>query len=79
MHIVKPAPTQQQSAVPPDSLLLDCKVDQPPELTGFPQLDEVILVKAWISQTLNLGICNVDKKGSREWKQKVQKIESGGN
>ena len=78
MHTVKQTKIQLLPTAPPDSLILDCPIDEPPSLTGFYELDVPIMVKAWISQTLNLGICNVDKQGLREWKENLKKISKDG-
>lgn len=75
---MKQTKVQLQPIVPPSSLLQDCPVDKPPELTGLYQLDVPILVKAWVGQTLNLGKCSVDKQELREWKKKVQVISKNG-
>lgn len=54
-------------SAPPDALIQDCLVDEPPTT-----LDKYVLVQAWNNQTLNLAKCNADKRGLREWKAGVK-------
>ena len=67
MRTVKPS--QVVTAVPPDSLLQDCPVDEPPK-----DLTKPTLVKAWNNQTINLADCNNDKGKLREWKAAILKM-----
>ena len=84
-HIVKPPKTVVLA--PPSALTEDCKVDAPPALkissknSDSPDqlikmlVDNIhVLVKAWNSQTLNVGNCNKDKKGIRDWKTQTTSI-----
>lgn len=56
---------------PPDSLLIDCPVDKPPE-----DMSKGSLVNAWNNQTINLGNCNVKLGELRTWKTKAKKVSS---
>ena len=56
--------------VPPDALIQDCPVDEPPT-----SLDKYLLVQAWNNQTLNLAKCSTNLRELREWKKEVQKVE----
>ncbi len=56
--------------VPPDTLLIECPINPPPD-----NLEKDSLVKAWNSQTANLGACNNQIEGIKEWKKEVQKEE----
>ena len=61
-------PTKTILIVPPDNLLLKCKVDKPPKV------GEVDLTKAWIGQTGNLERCNKDKASIRAWIKRQQEV-----
>lgn len=68
MRTVKPS--QVQVVVPPDSLLQDCPVSEPPN-----NLLKASLVNAWDDQTINLAICNNNMGKLREWKATILKIK----
>ena len=68
MPIVKPPVTVVLA--PPDNLTILCSIDKPPK-----DLSKDSLVKAWTSQTINLGNCNKQVKGIKEWKQKVLEVK----
>lgn len=57
---------------PQDNLLQDCPVEPPPKRDSFIAMtkDEKIdaLSGAYNQQTVNVGLCNKDKKGLRTWK-----------
>lgn len=57
---------------PPDSLLIPCTIDKPPSDLSKPNL-----VKAWISQTTNLGDCNEQLQGIRTWKRNILEKDIG--
>jgi len=60
--------------LPEDVQLQDCPVEPPPEEKAFLAMDKdekiVTLSKAYKSQTLNVGECNIDKRNLRLWKKK---------
>lgn len=65
-------PTKATVLAPPDSLLINCVIDRPP-----PDTMTDTMVKAWVSQTINLGNCNVTKEELRQWKEKTLKVSGG--
>src|SRR3546814_11533334 len=67
-HTVKPS--QVVIVVPPDSLLLDCPVNEPPK-----DLLKPTLVKGWHDKTINLAICNNNMGKLSEWTTTILKIK----
>ena len=61
-------PVSPTRIVPPSSLMLECKIDEPP-LDVSPD----VMTGAWISQTKNLINCNNEIKGMKDWKEKATK------
>lgn len=64
---------------PQDNLLQDCPVEPPPKKDLFVAMskDEKIeaLSGAYNQQTVNVGLCNKDKKGLRTWKaEEIKRI-----
>lgn len=72
MRIAKPSKTTVLA--PPDSLLINCTIDKPPPATATDEL-----VKAWISQTINLANCNITKEELRQWKSRALKASGAGS
>ena len=65
--------------VPPDSLLSDCGVDQPPDILGKSAEDQRnLLVEAWVDQTFNIHACTADKQALRRWKAEQEEVYGGG-
>lgn len=67
MRTVKPVPNLPQTA-PPSNLTTECTIDKPPT-----DLSKDSLVKAWDSQTMNVGDCNNKNAALRDWANKVIK------
>ncbi len=57
---------------PPDSLLQDCKTQEPAEEEQYVAADwpekERLLMKTNSANMKNLDLCNVDKRNLRKWK-----------
>lgn len=68
---------------PPEHLLKDCKIEQPPEPVGFVQLSdedrELALTKLNGKHYKNLELCNVDKKSLRVWTEEQKVLEKKAN
>ena len=57
---------------PPDSLLQDCKTEEPPDpqqyvASSWPEKERLIM-KANSANMKNIDLCNVDKRNLRQWK-----------
>jgi hypothetical protein len=77
---------QTKPIFPPNNLLQDCPVEAPPsrEVYKAAGVDttreqaaakrEELLMEFGGKQTKNVGKCNADKKGLREWKAQQEKI-----
>jgi len=63
---------------PPDSLLQDCKTEEPPETSYYlasPWTEKERLLFANSSaQMKNIDLCNVDKRTLRKWKADQQRM-----
>jgi hypothetical protein len=63
---------------PPDSLLQDCKVEEPPERQRYMQSDwpdkEKLLTENIRGHIKNGAVCNVDKASLRRWKVEQEQI-----
>jgi hypothetical protein len=68
---------------PPESLLKDCKIEQPPDPVGFVQMSdedrETELTKLVAIHNKNLSLCNTDKRGLRAWTQEQKVLEKKAN
>jgi hypothetical protein len=57
---------------PPDSMLQDCKTEEPPDAATYIASNwpgkEKLLIENNRSQIKNISLCNVDKQGLRTWK-----------
>ena len=66
------------AVLPPDSLLQDCPIEEPPAIATFvnaiPKEREKMLIDHSSKQIKNIGTCNVSKKQIREWKQKQKDL-----
>ena len=51
-------------------LLIPCDINPPPS-----SLDKDVLIKAWVVQTSNLGACNEQLQGIREWNERMSSVE----
>lgn len=68
---------------PPDGLLKDCKIEQPPEPVAFVQMSEeereIELTKLVAKHQTNLALCNADKRSLRSWSQEQKALEKKAN
>ena len=64
---------EYQVKLPPESLLKDCKISQPPNPKNYAKKSykekELLLVTFGAEQTVNLANCNKDKAALRKWRQ----------
>lgn len=71
--------TNVELRLPPDILLKDCPVEKPPlpkdYVTKPASEKEAMLTEYGVKQTLNLGKCNDDKAGLRQWKDEQLKLK----
>lgn len=62
--------------LPPDELLKNCAIAQPPDAKTYATKDyaekEKLLVEFAAKQTFNLGECNKDKAALRRWKKEQE-------
>lgn len=68
---------------PPESLLKDCPIEQPPEPAAFVKMEpedrETELARLSAAQYKNLAVCNTDKRKLRAWSQEQKALEKKAN
>lgn len=68
--------TKVITRLPPDELLKNCAIAQPPDAKTYATKDyaekEKLLIEFAAKQTFNLGECNKDKAALRRWKKEQE-------
>lgn len=63
---------------PPDPLLEDCAIDEPPSPASYVELEwtdkEKVLIAYGQAGIKNTSVCNVDKKKLRDWKKEQKAL-----